>query len=188
MKINEESKLNIIFSDQNFSIDERSQINSAFSEIVPVNEMLYFRKTAEILPAFLVISLGIIAGTIANNFFKALGSDLYKKAKEIVVQILGRKRGSKLLFEMEYGETKITIESSTNDEVELNKIFDTTGTARDLAIKELENKRTPKMNQLMIYYDDGWKINWGQNLNPPEKFYFYNNEKKWKLSKTSEGP
>jgi len=89
---------------------------------------------------------------------------------------------------MEYGETKITIESSTNDEVELNKIFDTTGTARDLAIKELENKRTPKMNQLMIYYDDGWKINWGQNLNPPEKFYFYNNEKKWKLSKTSEGP
>jgi len=185
MKNDEKSKMEIVYSHQNFSMDERSQITNAFSEIIPVEEKTYMRLSAELLPAVLTFYLGFVSGAIAIGFFSALGSDLYKKAKDILIKILRDKRDPLLVFEMEYSGTKIKIESRTKDELELNKVFDTIDKARDLAIKEFDKKGRPKMTDFLIFYDDGWKLHSGQNWDPPKNvaFYSYNEEKNiWELA------
>ena len=40
------------------------------------------RLSADVLPPVLTFTLGFISGAIATGFFKALGSDLYEKAKQ----------------------------------------------------------------------------------------------------------
>jgi len=180
--------MEIIYSGD-FSIDERSKISNAFSKIVPIEESVRVRLSAVPLaePTVLILSLGFVFGAIATGFFSALGSDLYKKAKEVVIKILSKKRDPRLVFEMEYKGTKIRLESRTSDEEELSKIFDTIGKARDLAIKSLDSEKTPKMTNLLISYDDGWKLHSGKNWNPPQNvaFYSYNEEKKvWELTGT----
>lgn len=186
MNNDEKRKMKIIYS-EDFSIDEMSKISNAFSKIVPIEERRYVRLSAEVLPTILTFSLGFVFRPIAAGFFNALGSDLYKKAKEVVIKIIGNKRAPILVFEMEYKGTKIKLESRTRNEEEISKIFDTIEKARDLAIKSIDSKQTPKMTSLLISYDDGWKLHSGQNWNPPQNvaFYSYNAEKKvWELTGT----
>lgn len=179
-------KMEIIYS-QNFSMDERSEISKAFSEIVPVDEKTFVRLSAELLPAVLTFSLGFIFGATATGFFRALGSDLYNKTKQTLIKILKNKREPLLVFEMMYNEIKIKIESRTKDELELNKVFDTIDKAKDLAIKELDKKDIPKMTDIVLFFDEEWKLHSGQHWDPPTNiaFYSYNQEKNiWELANT----
>lgn len=145
MKTNEKSEMQISYSNKDFSVNERSQITNAFSKIVPVKETPYIRKVYGVLPEVIVFSLGFISGAVATGFFNALGSDLYRKAKEAVIKVIRGKRHPRLEFKMKYKGTEIQIETSTTDKVELNIIFDTINEPREVVIKTIDDKETPKM-------------------------------------------
>lgn len=113
----------------------------------------------------------------------------YQKAKQKVISILKNKEKPTLKFEMSYKNTKISIESVTNDEQELNKVFDTIDKARDLAINELERKETPEMTNVTIIYNGDWMLDSGMNWKPLDKprvikFYEYDKKTgKWKKTR-----
>lgn len=156
-----------IFS-EGFNIQEIEEIKESFSEIVPVERRSFRTDSAEILPTVLIFSIGFVLGSIAQGFFKAIGSELYKTAKEKVIQKLKNKQNPTLKFEMSYKNTMISVVSQTNDEKELNKVFDTIGKARDLAIIELDKKEASEMTEMTIHYENGWipqyKLKSGQVL------------------------
>ena len=187
LKTNDEKHMRIVYSTPNFSTKERSQINNSFSRIIPTKEWFYARESAEVLPAVLVFSFGFISGAIATGFFEALGTDLYKKAKEIVIRVLSRKNSPSLVFEMEYNDTKIKISSRTSDRADLDKIFNTIGEARDLAVEEIDKKETPEMTELVVFFDNGWGLHSGQNWKPPKNvaFYSFNKDRNvWEITGT----
>ena len=181
----EKEALKIVFSQGNFNSDEIEEITESFSKIVPVEQWYRVRMSAEILPAVLIFSIGFIVGSIGRGFFEAIGSDLYRKAKEKAIGILKNKESPTLKFEMLYGGTKISITCQTRDERELNEVFDTVDKARDIAINELDKEETPEINELMIYYDQGWTLDAGRCWKPPRVIKFYRFDKKtgkWELT------
>lgn len=176
--------LTITFSHGNFSSHEIKEIKESYAKIMPVKHLYFVRMTAEILPAVLIFSIGFVLGTIAEGFFKAMGSDLYRIAKEKVIRILQNKKSPSLIFRMSYKGTKISVTCQTKHERELNKVFDTIGKARDIAIKEIDKKEVPEMNEMTIKYDNGWILDSGKYWKPPKdvKFYTYNKKTgKWEL-------
>ena len=145
--------LKLIFS-QRFNPDEIEEITESFSKIVPTEKRLFAIDSIGTVAVVLTIGLGsFVLGSIAKNFFEAMGSDFYKIAKEKVIRIFKNKQNPTLIFEMSLEDTKILITSRTNDERELNEIFDTRDKARDIAMKELDKRKTP---EIRIYYDNGW--------------------------------
>lgn len=178
--------MKITFSQGNFDSGEIEKITESFSKIVPVERRYYIRETVGILPAVLIFSIGFVLGSIAQGFFKAMGSDLYRIAKDKVIKILKNKKVPSLIFEMFYKGTKISIICRTKDERTLNEVFNTIDKARDIAIKELDRKETPEMTEMMIHYDESWILDSGQNWKAPKviKFYKYNKKTgKWKLTR-----
>ncbi len=168
-----------------FSSEEISEINAVFSGILPVAERHLIHESVELMPAILTISLGVLSGIIATGFFRAIGSDIYEQVKKVLKRILPKKGKPTIVFEMEYKSTKISITSQTSDEREIEKIFDAIEKARDIAVKSIDNAKTPRLTELVVIYDNGWEINSGQYWNPPENvaFYSYNSAKKiWELS------
>ena len=182
-----EEELEIVFDDRNFKPQEISEITEAFSKISPTKQLYFVRMSAvEVLPAVLIVSLGLAFGHIAKSFFQAMGSDIYQKIKEKVLHTLKSKDSPTLTFKMSYKDTEISITSKTDDEEKLNTVFDTIDKARDIAIKDLDKKSTPKMTEVVVLYDDGWKLDSGRNWNPPKavKFYVYNEKTgKWELTR-----
>ena len=174
--------LRIVFSQGNFNSDEIEEITESFSKIVPVEQLYYARDSAEILPAVLIFSIGFVSGSIAQGFFKAVGSDLYRIAKEKVIRRLKNKQNPTFILKMSYRDTKISIASRTNDERELNQIFDTLDKARDIAINELDKKETPEMTEMTIYYDERWILDSGLNWKPLKVYKYNKKTGKWELT------
>ena len=150
--------LRIVFSQGNFNSDEIEEIIESFSKIVPVKQLYYAQDTVEILPTVLIFSIGFAFGSIGQGFFEAIGSDLYRIAKEKVIHIIKNKKSPTIIFKLTYKNTQISIISRTNDKKELNRVFDTIDKARDIAIRELDKKLTLKMTNILVLYDDGWKL------------------------------
>lgn len=180
--------LRISFSRRNFDSDEIEEITKCFSKIVPVEHSLYVRKVMSdaILPPLVIFFIGFALGGVAEVFFKAMGSDLYRKAKKKVIQRLKKKENATLKFVMSYKDTKILVESQTNDERELNEIFDTINKARDIAVKELDRKGSPEMNIMLIHYDNGWVLDSGHYLKGPHPIFYKYNKKTGKWESTEE--
>ena len=173
--------LKIIFS-HGFNSNDIEEITKSFSKILPVEKRYYITESVE---AVVALFIGFVIGSTAHGFFRAIGSDLYRKAKEKVIQKLKNSQNPTLMFEISYRGTKISIISNTNDEQELNQIFDTIDKARDIAIKELDKKETPEMNEMVIHYDNGWIFNSGRCWKPPRVIKFYRFDKKtgkWELT------
>jgi hypothetical protein len=189
MSDGEKDALTIVFSMGNFSKEEIKEISDAFSDVAPIQQRFYVRMSAEVLPAILIFSLGFALGGIAEGFFRAIGSDIYQKAKKKVVDSLKRKEKPTLQFEMFYKDVKISISATTNDEDTLNKVFDTIKKARDLAVSELDKEKTPKMTEITLVFDKNWKLVEGMNWKPMDKprivkFYEYNKETgEWELTR-----
>lgn len=173
--------LKIVFS-KGFSSVETEEIAEAFSKIMPVEKRYYVTETVETVAVVLII---FILGMISQGFFKAIGSDLYRTAKEKVIKKLKNSKNPTLIFEMSYKGTKISITSRTNDERQLNNIFDTIDKSGEIAMRELDKRETPEMNEMTIHYDEGWIVVSGRNWKPPEviKFYKYNKKNgRWELT------
>jgi len=179
-------KLESVFSIDSFESHEIEEITKALSNIVPVEKRYYIEETVPTIPPeILIFSIGFVSGAIATGFFHAMGSDLYEKFKETVVSILKRKNDPTLTFELSYKDTKITITCRTNDEKELNKVFDTIDKARNIAINELDKAETPKMTEIAVSYEKDWNLHSGQNWNPPKVIKLYRYNKKtdnWELT------
>lgn len=153
--------LKIIFS-QGFNRDETEEITEAFSKIVPAKELRFATDSIEpVTTVVIIFMLGFITRDIAQGFFKAIGSDLYKIAKEKLVRIFKIKQNPRVIFKMSCKGTDILIECQTNDEGKLNEVFDTIDKARDIAIRELDKKETP---EVWIYYDNGWVLDSEKSL------------------------
>jgi hypothetical protein len=166
-----------------------ASISSDIPSVVPTPITTVFMFGGEVLPAAIVFVMGLALGGIADGFFKAVGTDAYKKAKESVINILKKETEKKptLSFEMKYKNTNISISTKTNDEDTLNKVFDTIEKARDLAISELDKEKTPDMTELTIVFDNDWYPYLGKRKHGGlfipllDKSYKYNKEtKKWK--------
>lgn len=133
--------------------------------------------------------MGFVLGSIAEGFFRAIGSDIYQKAKKKAVDSLKGKEKPTLRFEMLYEGVKIAISATTSDEDTLNRVFDTISKAKDLAVSELEKKETPEMTDIALDFDKDWKLVEGMNWRPMDKprvvkFYEYNKETgEWKLTR-----
>ncbi len=191
MSDNDEEKeaLVIVFSDNDFSGEEITQISDAFSAIVPIQQRCHMTLSAKAMPAVLKFSLGAVVGNIAEGFFGAIGSDSYQKAKKIAIDSLKIKETPTLRFEMLYKDVKISMCVTTDDESILSKAFDTIGKAKDLAISELDKKETPQMTEISLGFDKDWKFADGANWRPMNrprvvKFYQYNGETgKWELTR-----
>jgi len=189
MSDGEKDALTIVFSMGNFSKEEIKEISDAFSDVAPIQQRFYARDSAEVLPAILIFSLGLVLGSIAGGFFEAIGSDIYQKAKKKAVDSLKGKERPTLVFEMSYKDVKISISTTTNDEGTLNHVFDTINKAKDLAVSELDKKETPEMTEIALGFDKDWKLIEGTNWKPmgkPKviKFYEYNKETgKWELTR-----
>jgi hypothetical protein len=189
MSDGEKDALTIVFSMGNFSKEEIKEISAAFSDIAPIQQRFYIRMSAEVLPAVLIFSLGFVLGGIAEGFFRAVGADIYQKAKKKVVDSLKGKEKPTLRFEMFYKDVKISVSATTNDEDTLNKVFDTINKAKDLAVSELDKKETPEMTEIALGFDKDWKLVEGMNWKPMDKprvvkFYKYNEETgKWELTR-----
>jgi hypothetical protein len=185
----EKDALTIVFSTGNFSKEEIKEISDAFSDVAPIQQRFYARDSAEVLPAVLIFSLGFALGGIAEGFFRAIGSEIYQKAKKKVIDSLKGKEKPTLVFEMSYKGVKISISTTTNDEGTLNHVFDTIYKAKDLAVSELDKKETPEMTEIALDFDQDWKLTEGTNWKPmgkPKviKFYEYNKETgKWELTR-----
>jgi hypothetical protein len=188
LESNVADKLEIAFS-TNFSKEEVTEVTETFSEILPVDQRLYIRMSAEVLPAVLIFALGFVAGSIADGFFKAMGSDLYKKAKEKTINAIKNKEKPTVIFEMKYKETEISIRATTNDERTLEKVFDTINEAKEIAVSEIDKEETPKMTKLEMVFDGDWQLNGGTNWQPvgkprTVKFYEFNKKTgKWELTR-----
>lgn len=161
MSSKKDETIKIIFS-QGFNSDEIEEITESFSKIVPVKEYRFATDSVETVATVVIIfMLGFITRDITQGFFNAIGSELYKIAKEKIIRIFKIKQNPRLIFEMSYKGTKILVECQTNDERELSEVFDTIDKARDIAIRELDKKETP---ELRIYYDNGWILDSEENL------------------------
>lgn len=178
-------KLGVTFSQGNFTLEETKEIVESLSTLFPVDERGLVRESAEELPAVLIIYIGFVSAAIAGGFFSAMGSDLYRIAKEKITAVLGKKKNPTLKFEMTYGDTKISAVAETSDCEELRKVFDTIDKARDLAINELNKKETPELTEMTIRYNTDWTLESGQNWKPPTiiMLYKYNGETgQWELT------
>jgi hypothetical protein len=135
------------------------------------------------------VGLDFVAGSIADGFFKAMGSDLYKKAKEKTINAIKNKEKPTVIFEMKYKETEISIRATTNDERTLEKVFDTINEAKEIAVSEIDKEETPKMTKLEMVFDGDWQLNGGTNWQPvgkprTVKFYEFNKKTgKWELTR-----
>lgn len=172
--------LEIVFS-QGFDSNDTEEIIEAFSKFVPAGKRYYVTDSVETVVALFIV---FMLGSIADGFFRAIGSDLYKKAKEKVIEKLKNNQNPTLKFEMSYKDTKVSVICQTNDEGILNKVFDTIDKARDIAIRELDKKETPEMTEMRVYYDKEWFLDSGENWKPSKitEFYKYNRKTgKWEL-------
>lgn len=177
--------LKLTFSVGNFNSNEIEEITESFSKIVPVERRYYAQESAGILPAVLIFSIGFVLGSIGRGFFRAMGSDLYRKAKEKTIAIVKKKKSPSIIFKMSYKGTETSVICQTNDDRILNEVFDTIDKARDIAINELDKKETPEMNEMTIQYDKEWIFDSGRNWKPPKviKLYRYNRKTgKWELT------
>jgi hypothetical protein len=155
LRSEKDNEMRIVFSQGNFNSVEIKEITESFSKIVPVKQQYYAQDSVEALSPFLIFSIGYVLGSVGQGFFKAIGSDLYRIAKEKVIRALKNKQNPKVIFQMSYKSTTISITSQTKDERELNKIFDTIDKAKDIAINELDRQRT-KTSLMLINYDGDW--------------------------------
>ena len=176
------SDLVILFSQRNFTDDEIKDVTSCFSEFANVRKGDFIRESLGDLPAVIILIL------IGEGFFRAIGSDVYEKAKQKLIQLLRTKKEPTLKFEMKLRGIDIDISANVHDEQTWNKIFDVIGDAKELAIREIEKKETPTLTEINLGYDGSWKILGGENRNfncePILKFYTYNSElHKWKLTR-----
>lgn len=151
-KKEKDETLRIVFC-QGFNSDEIEEITESFSKIVPTKEYRFATDSVETANVVIIFTLGVITGSIAQGFFNEIGSDLYRIAKEKFIRIFKTKQNPMLIFEMSNRDTKVLITSRTNDERELNEIFDTILKARDMAIREQDKRNTL---EIRIYYDNGW--------------------------------
>jgi len=181
MNNRKDETLRIVFS-ESFDSNEIEEITESFSKIIPVEKRRFFTESVETVAA---VFIGFVLGSVAQGFFKAIGSDMYRKAKEKVIQKLKNNQNPTLKFEISYKDVKISVMCQTNDEKTLNEVFDTIDKARDIAVKELDKKETPEMTEIRLYYDKGWILDSGDNWKPPKvvKLYKYNKKTgKWKLT------
>jgi len=152
-KKEKDETLRIIFC-QGFNSDEIEEITESFSKIVPTKEYRFATDSVEnVAYVVIIFMLGFITRDIAQGFFNAIGSDLYRIAKEKFIRIFKTKQNPKLIFEMSCRGTKILVECQTNDERELSEVFDTINKVQDIVIRELDKKETP---EIRIYYDNRW--------------------------------
>lgn len=149
--------LRIVFS--GFNSDEIEEIVKSFSKIVPVKDYRIATDSVEtVVTTVIVFIIGSITLEIAKGFFNAMSSDFYRIAKERFIRILKNKQDPAVVFKMFYKGTEISIVCRTNDERELNEVFDTIDKARDIAINELDKKETPKMRFVFVRYDKDWSL------------------------------
>lgn len=145
--------LRVVFS-QDFTSDETNEIIESFSEVLPTKKSQVATDSAESLDVATAVIVFLILAPIAEGFLKAIGSDIYNKAKEKIINILEKKENPKIIFQFKSAHkgTDIVIRAQTNDKEELNKIFDTIDEARELAVRQLVK------NELMVSvnYDEGW--------------------------------
>lgn len=161
MSSKKDEALKIVFS-QGFNSDEIEEITESFSKIVPVKKLRFATDSIEpVTTVVIIFMLGFITRDIAQGFFKAIGSDLYKIAKEKLIRILKIKQNLRVIFKMSCKGTDILIECQTNDEGKLNEVFDTIAKVKDIAIRELDKKETPIIR---VYYDNGWILDSEENL------------------------
>lgn len=176
------SKLQIVFSDRNFTQEEIKEVTDSFTKLLPIEKRYLLRESIGDLPAVIIITI------IGTGFFQTIGSDLYEKAKEKIIKILNGKYSPTIEFKLKLEKTEIQIITSASDEQTVNKIFDTIADAKDLALTELNKKETPEMTQLNMRFDKSWKFVDGQNFNydiTPKvvKHYKYNEETgSWELT------
>ena len=158
LEINRDVQLRIVFS-QDFSSDETKEITESFSKILPTIQNRV--GTASVQPIDMdtaVIVIFIILTPIAEVFLRSIGSDIYKKAKEKIINILNKKKNPTLFFQFKSvsKNTDIVIKSQTNDKDELSIIFDTIDKARELAMKEVKKEDAYKI--ITVNYDNGWTL------------------------------
>jgi hypothetical protein len=176
------NKLQIIFSDRTFTEEEINEVTTSFSKILPVEKNRLIRESTGDLPAVIILTL------IGEGFFRAIGSDIYKKAKEKLINILKKKNSPSLQFNIKVKNTEITILTHDNEEQNWNKIFDTIASARALVVNEINKKGTPEMTEIKLGFDGNWNLLDGKNLNYTSipkvlKFYKFNREiQKWELT------
>jgi hypothetical protein len=85
---------------------------------------------------------------------KAVGSDIYNKAKKKIISVLERKQNPTIIFQFKsaHKSTDIVIRTRPNDKEEINTIFDTIDKARELAIRQLVKNEV----MVSVNYDNGW--------------------------------
>lgn len=159
------SNLNVYFSD-NFSSEEIANITEAFGKIVPVKRVHYAKDSFAVTesPLSLIVEnpviifiIGYAMGAIAEGFFKAIGSDLYQKAKEKLKKTLKNKPKPKIGFKMLYNKLWIEISAEPKNEKELDAIFDTINDARKMAINAINNSQG-QVNGIIIKYEGYWNL------------------------------
>jgi len=164
--------LTITYGQGAFSNEEMDEIDDILSHFGEVKRNFYFMETVDITgPGIIIFALGFIGGTIATGFFRAMGSDIYNKLKKKVIDALSRKEHKRLLFILYSNSTEIRIVSLPSSVEEIGDVFDTLSQAKDIIINALSKEDTPKMTEVIVKYEDGWKIDYG-TYRGPDEFYF----------------
>jgi hypothetical protein len=164
--------LNITYGQGAFSNEDMDEIDDILSHFGVVRRNFYFKEAVGItVPGIIIITLGAIGGAIAIGFFRALGSDIYLQLKKKVIDTLSKKDSNRLLFILYSNSTEIRIVSLPSSVEEVGEVFDTISKAKDIIINALLKEGTPKMTEVIVKYEDGWKIDYGTYRRPNE-FYF----------------
>jgi hypothetical protein len=173
-----------------FDISETEEITQALSKICPVEESYLFVKSeSTVAQTLVVIVLGYIGCSVADSFFQAMGSDIYKLVKDKIKKVFKDKENPTIKFEMSYKKTEISIESHDKEGRILDGVFDTIDKARDIAIHQLNKETTPSLTKITITHNnDGWQPTSGQQFEPknypyPKYFKFNQVTGKWEIEK-----
>jgi transcriptional antiterminator len=160
------SDLHMCFSN-GFSSEEITSITEAFGKIVPTKRVHYAQDSyfpiseselsLIVQNPVVIFLIGFAIGSIAEGFFKAIGSDLYKEAKEKLKKAFKDKPEPKIGFIMFHNEVRIEISAEPKNEKELNAVFDTINEARKMAISEIDSSQA-QVNMITVRYEGYWNL------------------------------